>query len=157
VCWLWPPATAMMATQVIMFCYSRPSVFPLLSAFLFRRRISEVAWPIFTKLPHVGWWPRFIILGQKGRAFFPKWVSQFRLNFGKLCNLITNISRTQVNVSRKAALQFANYDHFRTCILERTSQIAYLTQTSTSLSGHHYWLLRMVVINKTRKDKCGQT
>jgi len=81
------------------------------SFFYFRRLISDVAWPIVTKLCHVRWWPRFIKFGQKfGWPLPPKFggpkTSKFRGDFGKLSDLIANISGTQQDiVNRKTALQ----------------------------------------------------
>ena len=68
----------------------------LLSSFFFRRLMSEVAWPIVTKICHVRRWPRFIKLSQKfGWPLPPNEIrgpktSKFWRDFVQLCNLIVS-------------------------------------------------------------------
>jgi len=104
---------------LLSYYYGRPpaaghSVLPLSFRSFFRRLISEVAWPIVTKLctlPRVRWWPRFIKFGQKfGWPLHPEiWQPKsiiFWRNFAQLRDLIVNISgMQQYFVNWRTALQ----------------------------------------------------
>ena len=92
----WPPAVMFYRCRLFLF---------------FRRLISDVPWPILTKLCRVFEGDRFMKFGQKfGGPFCSKFGGpigmKFRRDFGQLRNLIVNISRTQQDIiNRKTALQ----------------------------------------------------
>jgi len=74
----------------------------------FRRLISEVVWPIVTKLCHMlDGDPRFVKFGQKfGCPLFPKFGGPKTSKFRRFCDLIASISGTQQDiVNRKTALK----------------------------------------------------
>jgi len=96
--WLWPPASYVGRR--------RHYVLPLSYRSFFRRLISEVAWPIVTKLCHMFVdHPNFGGLFPRPKFGGPKTL-KFRRDFVQFRDLIAVISGTQQDiVNRKTALQ----------------------------------------------------